>query len=107
VATKSKRWTRADARVVVDELEASGLSIAAFAEQRTLSYERLRKWRSRFRHEASTTGPRLVELIARKPERVGGLCVRCPSGHSVELVNVELASGLKLVLTTIAGLGSC
>ncbi len=107
MATKSKRWTRADARVVIDELEASGLTIAAFARKRTLSYERLRKWRARFRREAATARPRLVELVARQPEPVVRLAVRCPSGHRVELGDVELAGGLRLVLAAIAELGSC
>jgi len=107
VATKSKRWTRADARVVVDELEGSGLSIAAFARQRALSYERLRKWRVRLRREAAAESPRLVELVARQPEPVAKLAVCCPSGHRVELEGVELAGGLRLVLAAIAEVGSC
>lgn len=113
MATKSTRWTRADARSVVDELEASGLSIVAFCQQRALSYERVRKWRARLR-QANATTPRLVELVARQPEFVSrpttpiaGLTVRCPSGHSIELGDVELASGLHLVLAAIAEIGGC
>ena len=106
MATKrSKRWTPAEARVVVDELEASGLSVVAFTKQRALSYERVRKWRNRLRREDAMAGPRLVELVTRQPEPVARLSVRCPSGHSVELGDVELASGLRVVLTAIAGLG--
>lgn len=107
MATRSKRWTSAKARVVVEELEASGLSMAAFARQQGLSYERVRKWRCRLRREAAASRPRLVELVARQPEPepVARLAVHCPSGHSVELADVELATGLRIVLTAIAELG--
>ena len=95
MATKTKRWTRAEARVVVDELEASGLSMVAFSRGRALSSERIRKWRARFRQEAATQAPRLVELVVHPPELVAHppelaatLAVRCPSGHSVELQGV-------------------
>ena len=114
MATKTKRWTRAEARVVVDELEASGLSMVAFSRGRALSSERIRKWRARFRQEAATQAPRLVELVAHPPELVAHppelaatLAVRCPSGHSVELQGVALASGLRLVLAALAELASC
>ena len=107
MATKTKRWTRAEARVVVDELEASGLSMVAFSRGRALSSERIRKWRARFRQEAATQAPRLVELVAHPPELAATLAVRCPSGHSVELQGVALASGLRLVLAALAELASC
>ena len=109
MATKNKRWTPAEARVLVDELEASGLSMVAFCQRRSLSSERVRKWRARFRREAAVKPPRLVELVARTPEPVartpepaGRLALHCPSGHRIELGDVELASGLRLVLTILA-----
>jgi len=91
---------------VIEELEASGLSIAAFARQRGLSYERLRKWRRRFRRETAMR-PRLVELVARQPEPVGRLAVHCPSGHRIELADIELAGGLRMVLTALAEFDGC
>jgi len=106
VATRSKRWTPDEARVVFEELEASGLSIAAFARQRGLSYERIRKWRRRFLREAATR-PRLVELVARQPEPVGRLAIHCPSGHRIELADVELAGSLRMVLTVLAEVDGC
>lgn len=91
----------------MDELESSGLSIAAFARQRALSYERLRKWRIRLRRDAEAKRPRIVELVARPPKTVAALTVLCPSGHQVELGDVELSSGLRLVLSAIAEIGPC
>lgn len=114
MAKASQRWTRAEARVVIDQLEASGLSVAAFAKRRALSYERVRKWRSRFRGEAAVAAPRLVELVARSPEAdappsepVADLILRCPSGHSIELRDVALASGLRLLVAILDERASC
>ena len=43
----SRRWTEADARVVIDALSASGMSIAAFAKHKGLDEERVYRWRRR------------------------------------------------------------
>lgn len=109
MATKSRseRWTRAHARAVVDELEASGLSIVAFSQRRGLSSERVRKWRARLRREEAEPQPRLVELVPRGSQREGRLAVHCPSGHRIELGDIELAGGLRLVLAALAELGAC
>ena len=94
------RWSPADARSVLAELEASGLSVAEFARRRGVHPERLRRWRARYRGEHRPVGPRLVELVAAAPR--GALRVLCPSGHVVELVDVELGLGLRLVLDAAA-----
>ena len=46
-------WRECDARLVLAELEASGLRLAAFCRQRGLSSQRLRLWRNRL---AATAG---------------------------------------------------
>lgn len=107
MAVKSKRWTRAEARGVVDELEASGLSITAFSQRRGLSYERVRKWRARLRREEVAELPRLVELVPQRPQPAGKLTLCCPSGHRLELGEVELDAGLRLVLLALAELDPC
>jgi hypothetical protein len=67
MARTTNRWTPAQARVVIDQLNASGLSVAAFARRRGLSYERVRKWRARFGAAGPPVWPRLVELVAQPP----------------------------------------
>lgn len=107
MATKGKRWTGADARVVVDELEASGLSTVASCRRRGLSYERVRKWRARLRREEAVERPRLVELVPHGVQPAGRLAVHCPSGRRIELGDVDLAVGLRLLLAVITERGPC
>lgn len=114
-ATQQKqRWTRAEARAVLDRFEASGLCLATFARHQGLSYERLRKWRSRLRPEVTElAAPRLVELVAPSPQpaaiddAVGELVLRCPSGHSIELRDVALAAGLRLLIAALDERAPC
>lgn len=101
----SKRWTRAQARDAVERLEASGLSVAEFARRHHQSPERLRRWRSTFRQECG--GPSLVELVPRPTAPTAQLRIRCPSGHIVELVEVELLTALRVALAAAAGLTPC
>jgi hypothetical protein len=114
MARTTYRWTPAEARVVIDQLNASGLSVAAFARRRGLSYERVRKWRARFDTAGAPVRPRLVELVAHPtaapttpPARGVDLVVRWPSGHSVELRDVELASSLRLVASLLDERAGC
>ncbi len=72
MARRATRWTRAQAREIVDELEASGQSMAEFGRQRGLNPERIRKWRTRFRREATEASPRIVELVARREATAEG-----------------------------------
>ena len=44
---RAKRWTEAEARQVLDEWRASGLSAAAFARQKGISAMRLPYWSQR------------------------------------------------------------
>lgn len=117
MARTTNRWTPAEARVVIDQLNASGLSVVAFARRRGLSYERVRKWRARLDTAAAPVRPRLVELVARPPTApttpssataLGvNLVLRWPSGHSVELRGVELASSLRLVASILDERAGC
>lgn len=47
-----RRWTEADARIVLAALDASGLSVAAFANREGLDVQRLYFWRRRFESSA-------------------------------------------------------
>jgi hypothetical protein len=92
---------------VLDELDASGQSVAAFARQRGLHPARVRRWRSELRDEPRPAGLRLVELVARREAYQGGLRVHCPSGHVVEVGVVDLVTGLRAVLTAVAEVTGC
>jgi transposase-like protein len=67
-----RRWTSADARDALLDLEASGLSLAAFAKREGLVAERLYRWRRRFAagRTKSAAAPAFVEVRPRTPSVV-------------------------------------
>ena len=107
MSRRSPRWTRTQARAVVDELEASGLSMVEFGREHYLNPERIRKWRARFRREATEVGPRIVELVARREAPGARVQIHCPSGHRVEIADIELAAGLRTALLAVAEVTGC
>ena len=125
MVAKWTQWTAVHARELVDDLEASGLSMAQFCRERGVSADRLQKWRSRFRrevarsaqragapptaHEEPRSDPRLVELVARPVDSRTGVClrVRCPSGHVVEALDVDLLVGFRAALTAVWEVSRC
>ncbi len=101
------RWTRTQARKVVDELERSGLTLAEFARARDLHPKRIRVWRERFDEEAANEAPRMVELVAVAPPAPCSLTLRCPSGHVIELTVAELTDGVRALLAALPGAATC
>lgn len=68
---RAKRWTEAEAREVIGEWRASGLSAAAFARKRGISVMRLPYWEQRLRAIAG--------------EEVSFVAVPLTSTHAVEV----------------------
>lgn len=60
-------WREADARVVIDAWQASGMSVSAFAHRYSLNVERLRRWRRRLEAADAPAGPRFVQVVASRP----------------------------------------
>lgn len=103
------RWTDDDARVVLDALDASGLSASDFSRRTGIQLQRIRRWRSvlggpapmrlvevvpRVAPEAFRTVP-AMEAPARETLAVtspGGWVVRVPASLLGELVRA-LAEG--------------
>jgi hypothetical protein len=48
-----------------------------------------------------------VELVARRDVVRGGLRVHCPSGHVIEVGEVDLLAGLRAALSAVAEVGGC
>ena len=61
---KSRRWTVAQARGVLEALEQSGLPVTRFATRHGLGAERLYQWRRRLEREKSapSRSPRFTEV---------------------------------------------
>lgn len=64
----AERWSAEDARGVLTQWRASGLTKTAFAEEHGLKYERLRRWEKRLADGEEST-LRLVPLLTREPTR--------------------------------------
>lgn len=67
-----RRWTDADAQTVLAALDASGLSVSAFASREGLDVQRLYFWRRRFETSPKEATPAVafVEVRHRVTERV-------------------------------------
>jgi transposase-like protein len=103
-----KRWTPTDAARVIEALDRSGLCIAAFAKEHGLCAERLRRWRMRLHAPESSVAPspsgQIIELVpvaAPALPPVGRVVIRCPSGHVIDLVDVDMERGLAAVLRSL------
>jgi transposase-like protein len=71
VAGARRRWTSADAQVLLKALVASGLSVNAFATRQGIDAQRLYFWKRRLETEArSLATPRFVEVMARSAAAV-------------------------------------
>lgn len=71
--SRAHRWTAEQARVVLEQLDRSGLSVRRFAVTHGLGVERVYRWKRRLRssaHAAAAT-PRFTELTLR-PNGPGG-----------------------------------
>jgi transposase-like protein len=66
------RWTEADARVVLGELDRSGKPVRVFAEEHGLDPQRLYSWRRRFTAVAGGDNTRFRELIVRPSSEISG-----------------------------------
>ena len=100
MATKAaKRWTK-----IIDEQEASGLTIAEFARRNNIKSGSLSWWRSTLgRTRKRTTNAAFLELVIEEQEPVSvGITVRLPS-RGVELV-VDEATSLGLVRKLVEAL---
>ncbi len=105
--TKRSRWTREEAREVLSEQEASGLSVTEFARRRGLHPQRLYRWRATFREEQDGDGLRLVELVPQGETPTGRLLLHAPTGHTLELQGVDLVDGLRAALAALSEVHGC
>lgn len=107
MAAQRTRWTRAQARRVVDDFQRSGLTLAEFARARDLHPNRIGAWRRRFDDESALEAPRMVELVTASPSVPCTIELCCPSGHVVKITGVELAAGLHAMLAALPESGTC
>lgn len=84
----SSRWGAADARALLADCRQRGLPLASYCRRRRISYERLRRWRSKLererspREESSDVDLRPVRLM---PSTTSDLVIECADGRSIRL----------------------
>jgi transposase-like protein len=79
----SARWSAAEARAALTSLDASGLSLAAFAKREGLVAERLYSWRRRLADQPDSS-PEFVEVMSpRSPSRYAEIVF--PSGVTLRV----------------------
>lgn len=86
------RWGAEEAGRVLDEWRASGLSLAAFARERGLVFERVRRWRQRLGYLQGTKTEGLVPAVVTGTGRSftfgdAGVTVRAPGGVVIEIAD--------------------
>jgi transposase-like protein len=107
MGTRRTRWTRSQAKRIVDDLERSGFTLAEFARRRGLHPNRIGKWRTRFEEEAAIQAPRLVELVAPESPTPYSLELSCPSGHVIKITGVALTAGVQALLAALPETRTC
>lgn len=88
-AAASSYWTEAEARVVLEAYEASGLSQAEFAHRHGLKAQRLKWWRSKLGSEAKALSFVPVQVVSAAP-------VAQATAPGESLMEVVLASGRRV-----------
>jgi hypothetical protein len=81
--TKRQRWTREQARAILEKQTSSGLTIREFAERERLEPARLYRWRERL---GVSAGRDLAASAASMPERAAFVEVRSHRPSRIELV---------------------
>jgi transposase-like protein len=80
---KRQRWTREQARAVLEKHASSGLTVREFAEREGLESARLYRWRERL---GVGNGQHLAASAASIPERAAFVEVRAQRPSRIELV---------------------
>ena len=83
----SSRWGATDAKALLADCQQRGVPLAAYCRQRKLSYERLRRWRSKLEEERSREETPVVALrpVQVMPAGATDLVIEYSDGRSIRL----------------------
>ena len=99
---KSRRWSVAQARTVLDAQEKSGLPVSRFAAQHGLGAERLYQWRRRLGREKKSVSPRFTEVRLAVPPPAA-IEVVLPEGVTLRFAGASRLDDAVAVLGRHAG----
>ena len=105
---RSSRWSVADARGVLADHAASGLSLRAFGEREGLKVERLQRWRRQLRNEAmsAVAVPAFVE-VRRRPRRSEAVAIVLRSGRMLRVSESIDSEALRRIVEALEGAAEC
>jgi len=107
---RKRRWSEAEARLVVSASQASGKSVLSFAREYGLQPSRIWRWLARLQEE-SKGGMRFHPVRLVEPERldprVGTIEVVLLNGRRVRVPQGFVAEDLVRVLEVVEGGVSC
>jgi len=91
-------WTPDDARILLDEWQRSGDSLAAFARRRGIAAHRLYWWRRKLSPASAASLSLIPATIMRNEEAVGSstaaITIRLPNGVSIEIASASASPSL-------------
>lgn len=103
-ATRSRRWTEAEARRILEELGRSGLPATRFAARRGLGLERLYRWKRRLKSGAGqkAEAPRFTEVTL-QPATGAAIELVLPEGWRVRCAGATRLDDAVALLSRLTG----
>ena len=98
-----RRWRAKEARAILKDLDASGLSVREFAARHGLETQRLYRWRTQLASSGPVAAPPFVE-IGRSPGLAIEVVLR--SGHVIRVPNGFAEDALRRVVAILDGASS-
>jgi hypothetical protein len=99
-----RRWTSADARIVLTAFEDSGLSVVAFAEREGLDPQRVYFWKRRLEAASADAPLAFVEVMPRRAEVVE---IVLRSGRILRVPDSVDAAVLRQLVEALEERGDC
>lgn len=111
-ALRQARWSASDARLILDALTSSGLSIPEFSHEYGVDAQRLYAWRRRLATLARNEAPiAFVQLQPPEPRAPATAPTRyellLPGGETLRIEGGVVAADLTILLDALRGGRSC
>jgi transposase-like protein len=109
-ALRQARWSASDARLILDALASSGLSISEFSRKHHVDAQRLYVWRRRLARSAGDDAPiAFVQLQPPEPRAPAPTRYELllSSGETIRIEGGVVAADLTILLNALRGGRSC
>ncbi len=99
--SRAQRWTPAQARIVLEELARSGLSLSRFAAKRRLGVDRLYRWKRRLHRPSASAAPRFAEVTVRPAVPAAMIELELPGGVALRVGGEARVDDVVAILTRL------